>query len=188
MNKKALVTAAVAGSLFTAPLFAANFFQKLMHDRLPVHKSVTVHPKKEGQKYADFSGSWAGTCSFQGGTFPLALILKNDDESIVINGEPMEIGPFQTDSSSDNRGSSFEHTALEWSEDMSTLTIKDVSVLKLHSDYPYNTPSTVETYISQTVMSLNNGQLVMKAQDLDLADTQQRNASDYSCTFSKEQE
>lgn len=186
MNKIALVTVVVAGSFFTTPLFSASFFNKLMDSKPSVHKSIKAHVKKEGQNYADFSGNWTGICTSGQGEFLSFISLENDDTKIVIFDETLKIGGLHTRSTSDNEGSDIGHTALEWSEDMSTLTIKEVEVSRVHSPYPHNTPGPVYTFSSQFAFSLNNGQLVMEGRALNLKDMEQVSEWRYSCMFSKD--
>lgn len=189
MNKRALVTVVITGSLFTAPLFAASFFHKLMDGKQPVHKSIKAHVKKEGQNYTDFSGNWAGACILGDEEIPAFLTLENDDTNIAIYDESLEIGPLLTSSTSNSTSIEFEHTSLEWSEDMSVLIIKEVSVHREHSPFPHNTPNPIETFSRQTTFSLNNEQLVIKGRNLNLVDMKKVGTIDsYSCTFSKDQD
>lgn len=100
----------------------------------------------------------------------------------------MQIGSLNTKSTSEQIYSNVEHRSLEWSEDMSTLTIKSVTLMKGHTSYPYNTSSPIVTYISQSTLSLDNGQLLMNGRMLSLLDMEQLDGlQNYSCVLNKNQ-
>lgn len=188
MNKKALVSVIIAGNLFTAPLFAANFFNQLIDSKPSIHKPTKAHVKKEGQNYTDFSGNWTGTCLYGYKKNEAFIALENDDTEIAIYDEILNIGAMNTSSKSKSDGVEYQHDALEWSEDMSTLTIKEVSVSIALHPYPYNTPRPIQTFSRQTSFSLNNlGQLIIKGRNLNLRDMEQVGIIDeYFCTFNKD--
>ncbi|CAM2763553.1 hypothetical protein [Legionella worsleiensis] len=187
MNKIALVTVVIAGNLFTAPLLAASFFNKLIDSKPYVLKSTKAHVKKEGQNYTDFTGNWTGSCSYDDKDIEVFLTLKNDDTKITIYDEIMNIGSLNTSSTSNSDYAEYEHTALEWSEDISTLIIKEVSISVALSHYPYNTPRPIETFSDETSFSLNNGQLVVKYRQLNMRDMEKvGTVGDVFCTLSKD--
>jgi hypothetical protein len=191
MNKNTLATIIIAGSMLATPLFASNFFHTLMPGKQSVHSATNLHAKPlakhESQNYTDFSGSWAGDCSFaDGNETPMTVTIENDDTYFDMDGEELKIGPLQTKSSSDNLSAEFEHTSLEWSNDMSMLIIKSVYFDKVHSLYPHNESNPMMAIIGQFALSLNNEQLVIKGQAIGFIDLEQKSGlSNITCTLNK---
>lgn len=192
MNKKTLVAVVVAGSMVTAPLFAANFFHKLMPVKQSVDSAINLHAKPltqhESQNYyADFSGNWEGICSFaDGNEMSMSLAIENDDQYLDLDGEELKIGPLHTETSSDKLGATFEHTSLEWNSDKTMLIMKILSFEKAHPSLLYKASNPMETFIGQITLFLNNGQLILKGQTLYLIDLEQgRGLSSLTCTFNK---
>ena len=194
MNKNTLVTVVLAGSMLTTPLFASNFFHKLMPNKKSVHSAANLHAKpkptmkKEDQDYTDFSGSWAGNCSYSDrNDLPVTLTIENDDTYFIMDGKEIEIGPLHTETDADRLGTTFEHTSLEWSNDMSMLIIKNQLFGKMHSAYPNNESNPMMTVMDQVTLSLNNEQLLIKGQSLGFNDLEQVTGefNNITCTLTK---
>lgn len=178
MNKNTFVTVVIAGSMLATPLFASNFIHKLMTGKHPVHPITNLHAKpvakKQSQDYTDFSGHWSGRCSLGDIDFPVFLAIENDDTHFNIEGEDFEIGPLHTKTQSDSSDSEYDHTSLEWSNDMSTLTMKYLALDKEHTSYPHNESSPMMTYIGQFTFSLANDQLNINGQSKGFMDLEQK--------------
>ena len=191
MNKNTLATVVIAGSMLATPLFASNFFHKLMPGKQSVHSAMNLQAKPlakhENQNYTDFSGSWAGNCSLSDDNeTPMSFTIENDDTYFSVDGQELKIGPLHTETTSDNLSATFEHTSLEWSNDMSMLIMKNMYLDKVHSLYPHNDSNPMVTIIGQLAFSLNNGQLVIKGQSIGLIDLEQKNGlTDITCTLNK---
>lgn len=192
MNKNNLVAVFIAGSMLATPLFASNLFHKLMPGKKSVHSATNLHAKPlvkhNNQNYTDFSGSWAGNCSFSGDfEMPVNLTIENDDSYFNMDGEELKIGPLHTKTISDNSFTTFEHTSLEWSNDMSMLIMKNLYFSKAQSVYPNNESNPMHTIVGQFSISLNNDQLMIKGQSTALIDLEQTGESDnITCTLNKE--
>ncbi|CAM2977679.1 Uncharacterised protein [Legionella steigerwaltii] len=191
MNKNIIVTVLITGSLLTTPLFASDFFQKLMPGKRSLHSAVNVHTKPmakhKNQNYTDFSGSWSGNCSLADDIeISMDVTIENDDTYFNIDGQELKIGPLHTETTSDNLSAAYEHTSLEWSNDMSMLIMKGVYFDKMHSLYPHNEANPMETMIGQIAFSLTNEQLTIKGQTLSFIDLEQMGElSTLTCTLSK---
>jgi hypothetical protein len=161
MYKMALASICITGSLIANPVFASNFFQKLM----PKHPTKTEGTVLKGNSalktkdgvhnFADFSGTWVGTCTDVDGTE--ILTIENSEFHLTVGGKLYQIGSLNTDSSSNEEYTYFSHMLLEWNEDHSKLLINASIVNYIHSQsikvkgFGYGNAS----------ISLNNDQLIM---------------------------
>lgn len=193
MNKRTLAAAVITGSLFATPLFASSFLHKLW----PNHQSMqaanlqakpTNQTKQKNQNYTDFSGSWAGNCFWGTSKEPTSMdtVIKNDGEVFLIDDEELFIGPLYTRTTSSDKITTFEHTSLEWSNDMSNLIMKSSYLIKIASEYPHNTPTPMMNYLGEVTLSLENEQLMIKGQGLIFEDLEQQgDLMSITCTLNK---
>ncbi|MGQ3889665.1 hypothetical protein ACQUW5_11600 [Legionella sp. CNM-1927-20] len=182
MNKTTLPTLFILSSIFTTPLFASNFFHKLIPSRTPnqvTHLHAKKQTKQHNSNYTNFSGSWSGGCSINDyPEIPMDLTIENDAEYFSIDGEEFSIGPLHTKGiSGESNTAEFEHAVLEWNQDRSMLTVKSMSFEK-YRDIKSNT---TEISIMKMAIYLDNGKLIMKGQDIDL----EQEIIDLTCTFTK---
>ncbi len=168
MNKRTLVTVFIAGSMLATPLFASNFFHKLMSGKQSVQSASQLHAKSQvkhdRQDYTDFSGNWAGTCSINEYELPMFISLENSDDEITMDGETFKIGPLHTRSSAEESTTTFDHTSLEWSNDMSTLKFKSLYIEKEQSSYPNNQSKPIVTMFGEFTFALDNDELTLSGQ------------------------
>jgi hypothetical protein len=103
--------------------------------------------------YIDFSGTWMVN---YGEVSPsMSTVIQNDAYSIKLDGVEFRIGQGLTGLSEANESYiSLDNASLEWNEDGSALNIKGVDLYKSNYDN-----SAIETGISQSVLSMKDGQI-----------------------------
>lgn len=191
MNKKALVTLVMAGSIVASPVFASGIFQQLLSGKLS-EQSRAVHQKKLSVKphktaYTDFSGNWSGHCVINTEeSVPMSFAIENDDNYFSVNDQTFAIGSLETQSESGKDNSDFSHSTVRWNTDMSKLIINFVSVDQDHDSWPYNHPNPMNTFLSEFTVGLENGQLIIKGQGLNFTDLHQKKKGlNLACTMDK---
>lgn len=180
MNKRLLTTALIASSIAITPTFASSLTQKLIGLKLRIHAASAPKTKlsAENQAYTNFAGTWTGHCPADGEPQSFT-IYQTDENSIYIEGEPYSIGDLKTESNSNNTGqTNFEHVALSWTEDKSSLMLKGVFVLKDKND-------PLLTFLAEASLSLVNDQLVVNNRWVAFSGLNQSEQDALSCTFEK---
>lgn len=180
MNKKALVTLMMAGSIIASPVFASSIFQQLLSGKVTAQPKAASHKKSSVKphhtNYTDFSGYWSGNCTYNSkDSISMSFDIENNDEYFNINRLHFSIGSLETHSESSRNISVISHSAVRWNSDMSELIINVVSVDQYRDSSPYNEPNPIYTDISEFTVSLENGQLILKGQGLDFSNLHQWN-------------
>jgi len=184
MDKKSLAILIVASSLASST-FATGIINKLITKHSSATSTiVNTHKttKQTNHSYTDFSGTWIANCG--DGSQRVSTVIKNDAYSFSMDGFEMRIGEGLSGQSESNEAhTSLDNTSIEWNEDGSALNIKSVNLFKSNSD---NSP--IETDISQSVLTMKNGQITLDGKWTMFEDvTQTAQPMAIHCVFVKKQ-
>lgn len=162
MIKNALVIA-LLGTCVTSSSFAFNIFPDLKS----THKTHSLHTKvvkNQDTDYTDFSGTWSGSCSYNGESDETTIIIRNDEVSIELDGEQYSMGAIKTESTSDKMQSFTSQAVINWNQERTQLNLSGTMTVYEYPDYPYNSSRSLVTMLSKGSIALNNKQLIIKVE------------------------
>ncbi|HAT3863335.1 TPA: hypothetical protein JAN60_07510 [Legionella pneumophila] len=143
------------GTLVTPTSFATTslntfLFEKKPSPKIKIQNNVTTNSIKG----TDFSGKWAGSCKNMEG--PAQIYIEQLEDSITINGQDFKFGAMTMSASSNNDSYDNSQIRFTWNPKKTVLKINGTSINTSNND------KTIFTSISETSLTLNNDQLVMK--------------------------
>lgn len=162
MCTKVLATIIITGSLIASPLFASNFFKNIptaptKTGSMAFKPNAPLKSKKAGNDFADFSGTWEGTCTDHEGIETITI--ENSESEFTVEGKTYSIGSLETESTSDKDTTYFSHLLLEWNADHSSLLFNSSFVALFYiKDFKFKNFG----YQKGTI-SLQNDQLIFEA-------------------------
>lgn len=185
MDKKSLAILLVASS-FASSAFATSIINKLIAKQSSAAHSITKTLNRSKQthgSYIDFTGTWVATnCGEADG---ISIVIENDADYIILNGDSFKIGKgLQGTYQSNEDVTEYDHTSFEWNEDGSALIWKNTDVYKNNVNN-----SDMVTMISNTRLTMKNGQINMDGKAVDFRDdlTQIEQPTTTHCVFTKKQ-
>lgn len=144
----------------SASLVSNSFaFDILPGVAIPTKHAVKNITKKHTtlRKYTDFSGSWHGFCVVGDESQPTILEIKNDKDSIELNGQHFYINSFNTQSAAEKDGIDFTHTQFTWAAQGNSLIMNSIGVLQeFESDQRV---SSLASSFTKLTFTLNNNKL-----------------------------
>lgn len=176
---KSVLSFCVIGCMSTS-VFAENSFLSILQSKhTAIQKSQKTLPNRllmSGKNYADFSGNWSGTCTFEHDE-PTSITTKiyNTDGAIDIDGTNFWINGTNTTSQSGGNVYESEQTKVYWNDNRQTLIMDGIFI------YNAGFSSDMVKYFTKGTISLNNGDLILEITNRD--DTTQ---TDYTkCVLKK---
>jgi len=153
---RTVVTGILLGAVVTTQSFATNALNTILFAKshLPKTKIQNTVTTNSITNSTDFSGNWAGSCSYVDG--PVQIEIEQADNYIAIGDLHFKFGAMTTIASSDT--DSYDNTQMRftWNPTKTALTINATNINTGNSE------KTIYTIISEASMTVNDDQLVMK--------------------------
>lgn len=137
---------------FATPLNDIIFVKNV----LPKTEIQTIDTKKPNIKSIDFSGTWSGSCKDING--PARVEIQQSEDSITINGQDFKFTAMNTIASSCTDSYNNSQMRFTWNSSKTVLTLNGTSVNSR------NNQKTIYTSISNTSITIDHEQLIMKIQ------------------------